>query len=75
MPIVTSMSGKEREKFALPTKPEKGHAGNIRTKNVVSMSKKTTSVTNTCLLHGPGHSSEDCKLLKEYINKYAAQHP
>ena len=39
------------------------------------MSKKTTGATNTCLLHGPGHSSEDCKVLKEYSKNYSVQRP
>ena len=30
---------------------------------------------NTCLLHGPGHSSEDYKVLTFYSEKYAAQRP
>ena len=34
-----------------------------------------TGATNTCLLHGPGHSSEDCKVIKEYSKKYAVQRP
>ena len=29
----------------------------------------------TCLLHGSGHSSDECKVLKVYSEKYAAQRP
>ena len=34
-----------------------------------------TGAKHTCLLHGPGNSSEECKLLKVYSEKYAAQRP
>ena len=27
------------------------------------------------MLHGPGHSMEECKVLKEYSTKYTAQRP
>ena len=27
------------------------------------------------MLHGPGHSTEECKVLKEYSAKYAVQQP
>ena len=30
------------------------------------MSKRTIGADKTCLLHGPGHSSEEFKSLKEY---------
>ena len=29
----------------------------------------------TCLLHGPGHSTEECKVLRDQSAKYAAQRP
>ena len=29
----------------------------------------------TCLLHGPGNFSEECKVLKDYSKKYAAKRP
>ena len=61
--------------FASPTNPEKGHTGKRKTNNVVSMSKKTTGETNKCLLHGPVHSSEYCKVLKLYSKKYAKKRP
>ena len=37
------------------------------------MSDATTSAKKTCLLHGPVHSSEDYKVLKEYTKKRSAQ--
>ena len=29
----------------------------------------------TCLVHSPGHPTAECRVLKEYYNKYAVQHP
>ena len=29
----------------------------------------------TCQLHGPGHSKEECKVLRGYSEKYSAQWP
>ena len=55
--------------------PDKGRAGKRKTRNEASPSNKTTSAEKTCFLHGPGHSSGECKLLKEYSKKYASQHP
>ena len=34
-----------------------------------------TGEDKTCLLRGPGHYLEECKVLKEYSKKYAAQRP
>ena len=34
-----------------------------------------TGATNPCLLHVPGHSYENCKLLEERSKKYAIQRP
>ena len=39
------------------------------------MSKNTTSSDKTCLMHGPGHSPEECKVLKEYSKKYTPHQP
>ena len=33
----------------------------------------TTGAKKTCLLHGPGHSLEECRVLKEYTEKRSAQ--
>ena len=59
----------------MPTESKKGHTGKSKTKYVVSSRENTTSATNICLMHGPGHSSQNCKLLKEYFKKYAKQRP
>ena len=58
-----------------PTNPEKICAGKCKTNNVVYLSNYMISATNKCLLHGPIHSSEECKVLKEYSKKYAVQQP
>ena len=38
------------------------------------MSKNTTGAEK-CLLHGPIHSYEECKVLKEYSKNYSTQRP
>ena len=58
-----------------PTNPEKICAGKRKTNNVVYLSNYMTGATNTCLLYGPIHSYEECKVLKEYSKKYAVQRP
>ena len=57
---------------ASPTNPEKGRAGNCKINNEGHPSNLWTR-GKTCLLHGPGHSMDECKVLKEYTAKYAAQ--
>ena len=37
--------------------------------------RRAALASETCLLHGAGHSSEECKVLKFYSEKYAAQRP
>ena len=49
---------------ASPTNPKKGRYGKRKTENEVSLREKITSAEKTCLLHGPGNSYEECKLLK-----------
>ena len=55
--------------------PNKGFSGNHKTKHAVHPSDGQTSSKKTCLLHGPVHSSEECKLPKVYSEKYAAHRP
>ena len=50
--------------YAAPTNPKKGRYGKRKTENEVSLREKITSAEKTCLLHGPGNSYEECKLLK-----------
>ena len=59
---------------ASPTNPEKGCAGKRKKKHAGHTSNRPTG-EKTCLLHGPGHSSEECRVLKYYSKKYAAQRP
>ena len=59
---------------ASPTNPEKGRAGKLKKNYAGHPSDRMTS-DKTCVLHGPRHSTEECKLLKEYSKKYAMQRP
>ena len=60
---------------ASPTNPEKGRDGKWKTENAGHPRYAPTVVKKTCLSHGPGHSSEECKLLKVYSENYADQRP
>ena len=57
---------------ALSTNPEKGRADKSKKKDAGHMSDRPTG-ENIFLVHGPRHSTDDCKLLKEYSNNYAVQ--
>ena len=52
------------EESALHNHPEKGHDGKPKTKNTVSLRENTTGADETFLMHGPRHSSDECKLQK-----------
>ena len=75
MPTVTVMSGRKREDNPphLPT-PRRAALASTGNKSV-SPSEKTTGADKTILLHGPGHSFEECNVLKQYSKKYTAQQP
>ena len=75
-PTVPVMSGNERKDkpHHLPT-PRRSALASAKQKNTGHPSNAPTRAKNTCLLHGPGHSSEECKVLKLYSEKYAAQRP
>ena len=60
---------------ASPTNPKKGRASKRKTKNAGRPSDAPTGAKKTCMLNGPGHSSEECKVLNIYSKKYAAQRP
>ena len=60
---------------AQPTNPEKSRSGKYKTNNIGHPIDEPTRAKKTCLLHGPRHSSEECKALKVYSEKYAAQRP
>ena len=49
---------------ASPSNPKKGRAGKRKRNNAGRPSDDLTNVKNTCLLHGPGQSLEECKFLK-----------
>ena len=66
------VSKRKGGKPASPTNPKKGSAGK-RKKKKSSTSKQLDGRKKTWFLHGPGHSSEECKLLKDYSQKYAVQ--
>ena len=59
----------------MPTNPEKGRSGKPKTKNAGHQSDASTGARNICLLHVPGQSSEECKVIKINCEKYAAQRP
>ena len=70
-PAVTVTSGNERE----PTNSKKGRAVKRETKSAGHLSDVTTGAHNKCLLYGPGHSSEECKVINIYSENYAVQRP
>ena len=63
------------EETASPTNPEEGRSGNFKTKNAGRTSDAPTRAGKTCLFNGPGQSSKECKVLKIYSKKCAAQRP
>ena len=50
---------------ALSTNPKKGCIGKCK-KNYAGHPSDAPTGGKTCLLHGPGHSTEECKVLQEY---------
>ena len=59
---------------ALTSNPEQVRASKRKINNAGHPSDELTSVKNTYLMHGPGHSLEDCKFPKEDTKKRSAQH-
>ena len=59
---------------ASPSKPDQVHSGKRKRSNTGHPSNEPTGANKTCLIHGPGHSSEECKILQEYIESLLAQH-
>ena len=59
---------------AYPTNPRKGRAGKFK-KNYAGHSSDQTTGDKICLVHFPRHSTEECKVLKEYTKKYAVRKP
>ena len=60
--------------YASPTNPRTGRAGKRKAKNA-GHPIDLLAGGKTYLLHGTGHSIEECKLLKDYSKKYAIQQP
>ena len=58
---------------ALPSNPEQGCTGKRKRINAGHLSDELKGSKKTCLFHGPGHSSEECKVLHEYTKKRSAQ--
>ena len=59
----------------LAYQPREGPRWQSQDKNAGHLSDAPTKEKNICLLHGPGHTSEECKVLKISSKKYAAQRP
>ena len=59
---------------ASPSNPDQGRADKRKIINAGHPSNELTGAKKTCLLHGSGHSSEECKFLLEYTEKCSAQH-
>ena len=69
MPV---MAGNVREEKTSLTNPENVRTGK-RKKDYAGHSSDRPTGDKTFLVHGPGHSAEECKVLKEYSSKYATQ--
>ena len=54
------------------TSPEKVESAGKHRKSYVD---RPTGKLKTCLIHGPGHSSEECKVLGDFGTKYAKSRP
>ena len=54
------------------TRPDKGESTGKRRKRHVDI---PTGKSKTCLIHGPGHSSEECKVLGDFGTKYVNIRP
>ena len=60
---------------ASPNKPKKGHTEKHKTKISGHPRDAPIDSKNTYMLHVTRHSSAECKVLKIYFEKYAAQRP
>ena len=71
IPTSTSVSEKIREE-KLPRLPTPRRIMLVNSKKKSGYpSDVPTSAKNTCMMHGPGHTPEECKVLKVYSDKYA----
>ena len=59
----------------LTSNTEKLCAGKRKKSDTGHPSDAPTGAENTCMLHIPGHSSKEWKVLKDYSENHAAQQP
>ena len=73
MPVLEGRKGEE-DPPRHPTQ-EKGRTDKLKRNDEGHLRDAPTGVKNTCMLHGPVHSSIDFKFLKEYSEKHVPQQP
>ena len=68
-------SGRKKKEgaYTSPSNPEQGRSDKCKRINAGHTSNQPTGAKKTCMLHGPGHSSEECKLICKYTNKRSVQ--
>ena len=60
---------------ASSTNTEKCRTGKSKINHAVHPSNGPDGAKTTLLVHGPRHSTEECRVLNKYSEKYAAQRP
>ena len=63
------------EGSASPSNPEKGRADKRKRNDAGHPSNAPNGKKKTCIFNGPGHSSEECKVIREYSEKHVEQRP
>ena len=58
---------------ASPSNPKQGRSGKRKRSNAGHPSDEPTGAKKKFLIHGPGYSSEECKVLREYNEKRFTQ--
>ena len=58
-----------------PSKPKKGCTDKRKRNDVGYPIDAPTGAKKTCILHGPGHSFGECKVLQDYSENHIAQRP
>ena len=58
----------------MPSNPDQVCSGNLKRSNAGHPIYEPTRAKKTFMLHGPRHSSEECKFLRYYTEKLSAQH-
>ena len=58
---------------ASPSNPKKGRTVKCNRNDAGHPRDEPTDAKNICMLHGPRHSSEECKVLQDYSKKHIAQ--